>query len=57
MPDGKLDPTGDRAERFRRVLVEWLAGDLRLGAANPETGIVRRPERRGVPPSVSYPFF
>ena len=25
MPKGKLDPTGDRAERFKALLVEWRA--------------------------------
>ena len=36
MPKGKLDPTGDRAERFKALLLRWR-DDLTTGAARTRT--------------------
>lgn len=27
MPNGRIDPTGDRAERFKKILTEWRAAN------------------------------
>ena len=40
MPGGRIDPTGDRPERFQRILLEWRKAS---GLAQPSSGPLRGP--------------